>query len=69
MWHQPVGTVLLPGLGSVSATHAHRPRRPGRPDHEWQAHKATIKALYIDQGRCLKDVMNYMKCNYGFEAS
>lgn len=65
MWHQPVGTVL-PGLGIMSGRRA---QRQGRPDHEWQAHKATIKALYIDQGRCLKDVMNYMKFNYGFEAS
>ena len=44
-------------------------QRRGKLDVEWESHKATIKALYIDEGRSLKEVMEIMKSKYGFEAS
>ena len=35
----------------------------------WDSHKATLKALYIDENRSLKEIMEIMKSEHGFEAS
>ncbi|KAJ0121992.1 hypothetical protein J7T55_002503 [Diaporthe amygdali] len=43
-------------------------RRRGS-EYLWEAHKTTIKTLYIDEGRSLKDVREIMKSKYGFEGS
>lgn len=44
-------------------------QRRGKSDALWEAHKATIRRLYIDEGRSLKEVVEIMKVKYGFEAS
>lgn len=44
-------------------------QRRGKRDSLWEAHKATIKVLYIDEGRSLKEVVEIMRDKYGFEAS
>lgn len=44
-------------------------QRRGKSDALWEAHKATIRRLYIDEGRSLKEVVEIMKTKYGFEAS
>lgn len=49
--------------------HALAIRRRGKADDVWETHKDTIKMLYIDQGRSLKEVVEIMKRDYGFEAS
>lgn len=69
------GRTLAPyGLGSmdvpmVASPQNPAPQRRGKSDDLWEPHKATIKALYIDEGRSLKEVMEIMKSKYGFEAS
>lgn len=69
-----VVTWMAPKLGSMDTLVAASPHNPavqrrGRSDAMWEAHKPIIKALYLDQGRSLKEVMEIMKCNYGLEAS
>lgn len=44
-------------------------QRRGKSDALWEAHKATIRKLYIDEGRSLKEVVEIMKTKHGFEAS
>ncbi|KAK7703466.1 hypothetical protein SLS64_009136 [Diaporthe eres] len=44
-------------------------QRRGKSDALWEAHKATIRRLYIDEGRSLKEVVEIMKTKHGFEAS
>lgn len=61
-------------LGSMDAPVAAPPKttavqRRGKRDSAWEAHKATIKVLYIDEGRSLKEVVEIMKNKHGFEAS
>lgn len=36
---------------------------------QWERHRATIKELYIDEGKRLKDVADIMKQDYGFNAT
>lgn len=36
---------------------------------QWERHRATIKELYIDKGKRLKDVTDIMKRDYGFNAT
>lgn len=60
--------------GSMDAPMAAPPQtsavqRRGKRDSVWEAHKATIKVLYIDEGRSLKEVVEIMKNKHGFEAS
>lgn len=69
-----VATPVQCGLGSMDApvaasSQAPAVQRRGKSDDLWEAHKATIKFLYIDEGRSLKEVMEIMKSKYGFEAS
>lgn len=69
-----VATPVQCGLGSMDApvaasSQAPAVQRRGKLDDLWEAHKATIKFLYIDEGRSLKEVMEIMKSKYGFEAS
>lgn len=69
IWMAPntgIGNMGAPGL-----TLPHHPaaQRRGRSDATWEAHKPIIKALYLDQGRSLKEVMEIMKSNHGLEAS
>ncbi|KAI1383734.1 uncharacterized protein F4822DRAFT_417403 [Hypoxylon trugodes] len=53
---------------------AHTPQRGGRrkrthsPD-VWEAHKAEISRLYLDENKRLKDVMEIMESQWGFRAS
>lgn len=35
----------------------------------WERHRATIKELYIDEGKRLKDVADIMKRDYAFNAT
>lgn len=44
-------------------------QRRAKYDSAWETHKPTIRRLYIDEGRSLKEVMEIMKTRYGFEAS
>lgn len=62
-------TASPPPMHTQTRTHALAIRRRGKADDVWETHKDTIKALYIDQGRSLKEVMEIMKRDYGFEAS
>ncbi|KAH8900900.1 hypothetical protein GQ53DRAFT_835749 [Thozetella sp. PMI_491] len=39
---------------------------PRRSRQEWERHRALIAMLYIDEGRTLKDVMEYMKAHHNF---
>lgn len=69
-----VGTGMAPGLGNMLTPIAVSPQkavvqRRGKPDAMWEAHKAVIKALYMDEGRSLKEVMEIMKSKYGLEGS
>lgn len=69
-----VGTGMAPGLGNMVTPVAASPQkavvqRRGRPDVMWEGHKAIIKALYMDEGRSLKEVMEIMKSNHGLEGS
>lgn len=36
---------------------------------QWERHRETIKELYIDEGKRLKDVADIMKQEYGFNAT
>lgn len=69
------GTSPVPGgPGSMDAPVAassptSMAQRRGKSDSLWEAHKATIRRLYIDEGRSLKEVVEIMKTKYGFEAS
>lgn len=36
---------------------------------QWERHRATIKELYIDKGKTLKDVTEIMHRDYGFNAT
>lgn len=68
------GTVLPSALGNMHDPIAFSSQFPagqrrGRSEYLWEAHKATIKTLYIDEGRSLKDVRETMKSKYGFEGS
>ncbi|KAG8157403.1 hypothetical protein KVR01_012787 [Diaporthe batatas] len=63
----PVVAVALPHHpGPAPAAPA---QRRGRSDATWEAHRPVIKALYLDQGRSLKEVMEIMRSSYGLEAS
>lgn len=69
-----VDTVSAPGLGSTDVPVASSSKTPaaqrrGKAESVWETHKATIKALYIDQDRSLKDVREIMKVKQGFDAS
>lgn len=71
---QAVGTGMAPGLGNMvtpvaASTQKALVQRRGRSDVMWEGHKAVIKALYIDEGRSLKEVMEIMKSNYGLEGT
>lgn len=76
-FEQPLCTRGAPvqcGLGSMDApvtalSQTPAVQRRGKLDDLWEAHKATIKFLYIDEGRSLKEVMEIMKVKHGFEAS
>jgi len=70
-----VGTwMMAPGLGNMdtpaaASTPSPAVQRRGRSDAMWEAHKPILRALYLDQGRSLKEVMEIMKSNHGLEAS
>jgi hypothetical protein len=36
---------------------------------EWEPHRATIKRLYLDEDRTLKEVKSYMEETYDFHAT
>lgn len=36
---------------------------------DWEKHKSPIKKLYMDENKSLKDTMEIMKEEHGFEAS
>lgn len=36
---------------------------------QWEKHRATIKELYIDEGKRLKDVADIMRQDYAFNAT
>lgn len=50
----------------------HQPHSVTRGQHKpevWESHKATIKSLYIDQGKTLEELSQIMKQRYGFKAT
>jgi hypothetical protein len=38
-------------------------------EEEWVAQRASIKRLYLDEGRTLKEVMCMIEKDYGFKAT
>lgn len=57
---------------SVSGEKATQPRAQGRSKYsnlDWDAHKPTVKALYIDQDMSLAETMKVMEKNFSFRAS
>lgn len=54
------------GASPVAAQVPQRRRRRDISQEEWAAHMPTIKSLYIDEKRPLKQVMEIMARDYGF---
>jgi len=51
------------------ATHAKAHGRSKYSNLDWDAHKATIRSLYIEKGMSLVDTMTEMERDYSFSAS
>ncbi len=64
-----VTTVADQPAGQLGPTdvRAWKPQLAAR--HDWEGHRATIKRLYIDDGRPLKEVIDLMRRDFGFEAT
>lgn len=60
----PDGSVHTP-TGSKQGSHRKRTHSPD----VWEAHKAAIARLYLDENKRLKDVMEIMESQWGFRAS
>lgn len=58
---------LCPSRNACGGQAAKEIRGPAKS--EWARHKQTIRRLYIDEKRPLKDVMDYMETHYTFTAS
>lgn len=44
-------------------------RRAAANDEEWTKHLPTIRRLYVDEGKTLKQVMVFMETEHDFKAS
>lgn len=56
------------GGGSHSSHCSHSSDKVPPSEDEWLRHKSTIKRLYLNEHRPLKEVMEIMKRDYGFSA-
>ncbi|KAI1451762.1 hypothetical protein F4805DRAFT_72247 [Annulohypoxylon moriforme] len=61
----PGSSVQTPPTGSNKRSHRKRTHSPD----VWEAHKAEIARLYLDENKRLKDVMEIMESQWGFRAS
>ncbi|KAM0259741.1 hypothetical protein ACHAQJ_003177 [Trichoderma viride] len=54
---------------SLRAQAGTRPSREQVPAEAWEQYKSTIRALYLEERKPLKEVMNIMSEQYGFQAT
>ncbi len=65
----PNGSVQTPtGSNASNASKRTHRKRTHSPD-VWEAHKAEIARLYLEENKRLKDVMEIMESQWGFRAS
>lgn len=67
----PSSAVLAERRGSVSQRSqiGSRPSREQVPAEAWESLKTTIRSLYLEERKPLKEVMNIMADKYGFQAT
>jgi hypothetical protein len=67
---KPEAQVYSSGANDGGEGPTHNPSvRPRYRDLDWKAHKAAVKALYIDKDLSLEKTMTIMERDYSFKAS
>ena len=57
------------GSTSVRSQMGSRPSREQVPAEAWESFKGTIRSLYLEERKPLKEVMSIMADKYGFQAT